>query len=45
MKFISKLNSRIEILEILLSDNPEQKFQNLQKTAERFSKKMQSSVD
>ena len=45
MKLISKINSGIEILEIRLSENPEQNFQNLQKTSERFSKKMQSSVE
>jgi hypothetical protein len=42
MKFISKINARIEIFEIMLSDNPEQSFQNLQKTSERFSKKQLS---
>ena len=45
MELLAKLNSQKDFFEILLSDNPEQRFLDLKATSECFAKKMQSSVE
>ena len=45
IEIIAKLNTQKVLLEIMLSDDPEQRFLDLQATSERFAKKMQSSVE